>query len=56
MANFLNLHEVESLVASNRFPHMLLYGPPGTGKTATALACARMLFGSKFNSMTLEVL
>ena len=34
---------------------MLFYGPPGTGKTSTIKACARQMYGSAYNSMTLEL-
>jgi replication factor C subunit 3/5 len=43
------------LISSDRLPHLLFYGPPGTGKTSTILACAKMMYGAKFHSMTLEV-
>jgi replication factor C subunit 3/5 len=38
------------------FPHLLFYGPPGTGKTTTILACARQMYGPRFNTMVLEVI
>lgn len=49
------LHAVNRLIDANKLPHLLLYGPPGTGKTSTILACARRLYGEKFQAMTLEL-
>ncbi len=46
---------LNKLITSNKLPHLLFYGPPGTGKTSTILACARQMYGDKFNSMILEL-
>lgn len=46
---------VNRLISANKLPHLLFYGPPGTGKTSTILACARQLYGPKFQAMTLEL-
>ena len=46
---------IQSLIAANRLPHLLLYGPPGTGKTSTILAIARQLYGSRYSSHILEL-
>lgn len=43
------------LIDNNQLPHLLFYGPPGTGKTSTILACARKMYGEKFNNMILEL-
>lgn len=36
---------LETSIANNNIPHLLMYGPPGTGKTSTIIACCRQLFG-----------
>ncbi|CAN0253563.1 unnamed protein product, partial [Discosporangium mesarthrocarpum] len=46
---------LNKLIESNKLPHLLFYGPPGTGKTSTILACARKLYGTTFQAMTLEL-
>ena len=33
------INTIQSLIAANRLPHMLLYGPPGTGQTYIILRC-----------------
>ena len=49
------INTIQSLIAANRLPHLLLYGPPGTGKTSTILAIARQLYGSRYQSHILEL-
>lgn len=46
---------ITKLVDENKLPHLLLYGRPGVGKTTTILAVARRMYGSKFQSMVLEL-
>eukprot|EP00128_Syssomonas_multiformis_P004374 Colp12_sorted_trinity150504_noHs@510 len=46
---------IQRFIDENKLPHMLFYGPPGTGKTSTILACARKLYGPKYQSMILEL-
>ena len=46
---------IQNFINKNALPHMLLHGPPGTGKTSTIIACARQMFGSRMNQMTLEL-
>jgi DNA polymerase III delta prime subunit len=43
------------LIESNKLPHLLFHGPPGTGKTSTIIACAKKMFGDKYQSMALEL-
>lgn len=46
---------LNTLISSNRLPHLLFCGPPGTGKTSTILACAHQMYGASFRSMVLEL-
>eukprot|EP01012_Entosiphon_sulcatum_P053042 TRINITY_DN7293_c0_g1_i1.p1 TRINITY_DN7293_c0_g1~~TRINITY_DN7293_c0_g1_i1.p1 ORF type:complete len:379 (-),score=48.28 TRINITY_DN7293_c0_g1_i1:295-1350(-) len=46
---------IRNLIQQNKLPHLLFYGPAGTGKTTTALACARMLYGAKFQNYVMEL-
>ncbi|KAI9299613.1 YNL290Wp-like protein [Cunninghamella echinulata] len=46
---------LKTFMERNRLPHLLFYGPPGTGKTTTILACARQIYGEKFQSSILEL-
>jgi replication factor C subunit 3/5 len=46
---------LNKLIESNRIPHLLFHGPPGTGKTSTIIACAKKMFGTSYNAMTLEL-
>ena len=43
-----NKRIMETILASNHFPNMLLYGPPGTGKTTTIINVVHK-FQEKFN-------
>lgn len=59
LGDLLSHHEIittlQTLIASNRLPHLLFCGPPGTGKTSTILACAKQMYGSSYKSMVLEL-
>jgi hypothetical protein len=46
---------VNRLIENNQLPHLLFHGPPGTGKTSTIIACAKKMFGEKYQSMVLEL-
>jgi len=46
---------VKTFVEKKKLPHMIFHGPPGTGKTSCILALAKTLYGSHYQSMTLEV-
>lgn len=46
---------IQRFMDEGKLPHLLFYGPPGTGKTSTIKACAKMMFGSSYKSMTLEL-
>lgn len=50
-----NINTLTNLIENKRLPHMIFYGPPGTGKTTTILACAKKIYGSKYNFMILEL-
>jgi len=49
------IQTINRFVDRNTLPHLLLHGPPGTGKTSTILACARKMYGPKYNSHCLEL-
>lgn len=49
------VNTLNTLISSNRLPHLLFCGPPGTGKTSTILACAKKMYGSSYKSMVLEL-
>jgi replication factor C subunit 3/5 len=49
------IRTLTNLIANNKLPHMIFYGPPGTGKTTTILSCAKMIYGSNYRSMILEL-
>eukprot|EP00127_Corallochytrium_limacisporum_P006250 Clim_evm9s223 gene=Clim_evmTU9s223 len=46
---------IKKFMEEDRLPHLLFYGPPGTGKTSTILACAKQMYGARYNSMILEL-
>src|SRR5947207_12949949 len=46
---------LRNAIAKNGLQHLLFHGPPGTGKTSTILACAKELYGSKMDLMTLYI-
>lgn len=46
---------LNKFVDKQQLPHLIFRGPPGTGKTSTIMACARKLYGNKYNTMVLDI-
>jgi len=46
---------LKKFIKNKTLPHLLFYGPPGTGKTSSIMACAKELYGRKYNIMTMEL-
>jgi replication factor C subunit 3/5 len=46
---------LKNFIRTKSLPHLLFHGPSGTGKTSTIMACARELYGKKYNLMILEL-
>jgi replication factor C subunit 3/5 len=49
------IQTINNFIEKNSLPHLLFHGPAGTGKTSAILACARQMYGNKFNQMTLDL-
>jgi replication factor C subunit 3/5 len=46
---------LKNFIKNKKLPHLLFHGPPGTGKSSVITACAKQLYGPKYDMMVIEI-